>query len=74
MHRENSASGNNLGRRRFLGGFFGSGTGATVFGAVPTGPSAGRNAGLFEVVTAANERVPAAAGPNGADGGSGLPP
>jgi hypothetical protein len=44
MTQDNSASGDDLGRRRFLGGFLGLGTGATVFGAVPTDSSAGRKA------------------------------
>ena len=52
MTRGNSASRNDLGRRRFLGGFLGLGTGATVFGAVPTGPSAARNARLGANLTA----------------------
>jgi hypothetical protein len=51
MTQENSASGENLGRRRFLGGFLGLRTGATVLGAVPTDPSAGRKARLGASLT-----------------------
>ena len=39
---EQSAHGESLGRRRFLGGFLGLGTGAAVFGPVPPSPSPGR--------------------------------
>ena len=45
MAQEQSAHGESLGRRRFLGGFLGLGTGAAVFGPVPppvAGPGGGR--------------------------------
>jgi hypothetical protein len=42
MTQDNSACGGDLGRRRFLGGFLGLGTGAAVFGPMPPRPSLGR--------------------------------
>jgi hypothetical protein len=42
MTQDNSACSDDLGRRRFLGGFLGLGTGAAAFGAVPPRPSLGR--------------------------------
>ena len=76
MTQEQSAHGESLGRRRFLGGFLGLGTGAAVFGAVPPRPSAGPGGGDLGASSTPQpmreyERRLAR---DGADGRSGLPP